>query len=101
MTCRLIANNSRPCDGQPGRMCPSDCDVDCDFNSRTLDRVMNYPLRRVQANEFPALVPPRKQPTPWYKRPPSMRTFAKLGAALFVAVLVVKFVVHAFKEAGS
>jgi len=70
MTCRLIANNSRPCDGQPGRMCPSDCDVDCDFNSRTLDKVMNYPLRRVQANEFPAPAEPEaNHPYDWLEAP--------------------------------
>ena len=48
----------RPCDGQPNRECPNDCDVDCDFNSATLDRVMNYPLRRVQVEDFAEPVEP-------------------------------------------
>lgn len=55
---------ARPCDGQPNRMCPSDCAEDCDFNNATLDRVMNYPLRRVQVDEFP---PPAEleEALPW------------------------------------
>lgn len=55
---------TRPCDGQPGRMCPNDCDVDCDFNHATLDRVMNYPLRRVQSEDFSEPIEPEHN-EPW------------------------------------
>lgn len=54
----------RPCDGQPNRECPSDCDVDCSFNNATLDRVMNYPLRRVQIEDFQEPVEPEHN-EPW------------------------------------
>ena len=57
-------NTSRMCDGQPYRECPNDCDVDCDFNSATLDRVMNYPLRRVQIEDLPEPVEPEDN-EPW------------------------------------
>lgn len=97
MTCQLVVDNQRPCDGQPGRMCPNDCDVDCDFNAATLDRVMNYALQPVAANRFPDLVEPA--PLPWYKRPPSFRTAAKWSAGLAVSIWVVKFVIHAFRNA--
>lgn len=61
---------SRPCDGQPGRMCPSDCDVDCHFNNATLDRVMNYPLRRVQPDEIQQpTAPVQNLPYDWFTVP--------------------------------
>lgn len=64
MTCQLIVNNRRPCDGQPNRECPNDCDVDCHFNNATLDRVMNYPLQPVAENRFPDLVEAEEN-LPW------------------------------------
>lgn len=87
----------RPCDGQPGRECPSDCDVDCNFNNQTLDRVMNYRLQPVAENRYPDLIEPA--PVPWYKRPPSFRTVARWCAVLIVGIWVIRFVFHAFRSA--
>lgn len=51
-------------------MCPSDCDVDCHFNNAALDRVMNYPLRRVQADELPQpTAPAQNLPYDWFTAP--------------------------------
>lgn len=57
---------NRLCDGQPGRECPAGCTGDCDFNNAALDRVMNYPLSRVQAEELPQPAEPEEnQPWSW------------------------------------
>jgi hypothetical protein len=75
----------RPCDGQPGRMCPNDCDVDCHFNNAALDRVMNYPLRRVQIEDFPEPVEPEhNEPWSWVE---DLRDVFWLG--VFLACLAV------------
>lgn len=86
----------RPCDGQPHRECPSDCDVDCDFNSRTLDRVMNYPLRRVQVEDFPEPVEPEHNaPWCWVDE---LRTWFWLAVFMFSAAA---FIGIAFAAAWS
>lgn len=59
----------RPCDGQPNRMCPSDCDVDCDFNNARLDRAMNAPIRPMTESEFvPDAEPESNHPWDWLAR---------------------------------
>lgn len=81
----------RPCDGQPGRECPSDCDVDCNFNNQTLDRVMNYPLRRVQVEDFPEPVEPEQasgHPWDWLDE---IRTWAWLAVYLLAAAAFIGF----------
>lgn len=79
--------NARPCDGQPNRECPSDCDVDCHFQNATLDRVMNYPLRRVQCNEPPQpTAPAQNLPYDWFTTPawvPPVVISGALGAIAF------------------
>lgn len=60
---------ARPCDGQPGRMCPSDCDVDCHFANATLDRVMNFPLRPPADKGLPVqMIEPENSPWDWIDR---------------------------------
>lgn len=62
--------SARLCDGQPGHECPSGCTGDCDFNHATLDRVMNYPLRRVQVDDFPQpTAPAQNLPYDWFTVP--------------------------------
>lgn len=74
--------NARPCDGQPGRECPSGCTGDCDFNSATLDRVMNYPLRRVQPDELPQPTEPvQNLPYDWFTVPAWLSRLGYIGAA--------------------
>jgi hypothetical protein len=84
----------RPCDGQPNRECPNDCDVDCDFNSATLDRVMNYPLRRVQIEEFAEPVEPvepeHNEPWSWVD---DLRGLFWLGVFLFCVAAVAGLVI--------
>lgn len=69
---------ARPCDGQPNRMCPSDCEMDCDFANATLDRAMNAPI----APPAEKAEPETNHPWDWVE---DLRFWAWLAVFLFSA----------------
>lgn len=78
--------NARPCDGQPNRMCPSDCEVDCDFQNATLDRAMNAPI----ASTAEKAEPEENHPWDWIEDLRFWLWFAVflLSAAAFIGLAV-------------
>lgn len=87
MNCKLAIDNRRRCDGQTNRMCSSQCDVDCNFNNAALDRVMNYPLRRVEPEVFQdSDIVEENRPYCWFAPPAWLsRRLVYAGVALGVA----------------